>query len=1463
MTERTFREPSPNRGPSARHRGDEPPPLPPMPKEYASPPPVPAKSHRRPASVEPPERVFSPPPKLTGGRGVSLDRGPGVKTARPSKQTRAKNSSVGNSIEPESETGKGSVNFSRPMSPLNTPPMSPLRDTQPFFSPKKPVTATKQSSLISALSSNERENIRTQVQQAANNPVKKKKASNVSTVTQGSHLASGGLGGRPTGSALEVTPTRQIPSVQSTPSPSSTSQQSSVGTESNANVPKKKKKKRATSDGNSQDLQPTTYASDSDTASVQSVSSDRPRNFNTRAAGLLTKQPSIVREDREAEELEEQGNTNKQSTPKRSQNGNARAKASTVRDIGQQAPNKPPVQHETQLMPTKTADNLAPQAVPAPKPTLDISRINGKDIKRESLSPTRAAHFSTTPLYATPDGTKHQPLPRSVSPAKSALKNSPSTRGASPAGVTPSGLGLIAGHTPSEASDTTSIVSEDGYRSVPKKKKSVRVSFDDDPIIVGKGSSPPTSPESPIAISTQQMDASGRDKKGLLDVKDDAIKPVPTLPSFGSIRGRRVKDDTIEDQRQYVPTDTRSSLGASNDFVIGNVLAQYHSARANGSASHDSNKASSNEPIPPEVTSVEGSGYQSDTESNPSNDGDIVKSDQRLEKIGSSNATVVSHSTLSDENLGTPQTSSSLHPHIHGDTVPSIAIQPATPGIEESSQSAAERWLGMPGGFPVSTESMGHVDIDQSPIVEHHATDPTPSSIGIAEPIPEKISTNQTLPKPLAGEVAETLRQQSQIHDDNASDTSNDSIYSDAAEDLSDVEGDGFGSINAIIESPAIALPKISEPGPLASTGDKDVSTAADLNDELSEPRSEEGWDKAQAYWSGLSQSRKQQLEQDASQGAEEELAGRTLAEAASTSTTEPKPKPKKKKVVPKKEPETVVDQPPRTKKQNKQQRVSQVDTAPPALKKSMRGSSSDTQDAPQIRSSMRNPSATAPDSSHMRSSMRSGNLTNPALRESKTRSTIVSSGSPDAKVALQKKQRPVSAIAMIDYSRPVNGTTTGKNRVASGDAPLKPLTPVTAKANREPTAVKSSLRRQTSNGSDSSSSFTKARPTTSDGGRYTMRRSMRSSSVDERPSSQYGSQLSGLNARPASPTGSSSRRPFGTAGTSMRTSMREPVQSSAARTSKSPPRSLGFGKGASSKSAPVKSASRFSSRFADSSDEEGGPKAFGSRYADSSDEDEPVKLPARLTPIRGIPKRIDEGDSTDLEDSSAEEEPPPVATTKSTSARPNKTEGATLASGSLRGNGHSREASKSSEIGNGLVPGAAAAEKDKKKRSFFGSLGRRRESSNSIVTRANVNSPPHLDPPPAVETNRNLKSSTPASPSTSQAQASPKSPKLQRRNTPKRILSLQSAQAEIDSWPLPQSPATTDRSSRPNTSDGNGSAGVGVGRHGVAGVSGRSGLGQRGRRSTLENEGNGVVLGKGGKKKRFPLLRKAFGLHD
>lgn len=1299
------------------------------------------------------------------------------------------------SLDEERAQSRESINFSRPMSPRNSPPTSPLpsrRPQSPLSQSSTAVQLSAKTSPAQRLPEGEAQNIAYRMQETAARPVKKKKNTAAKDLTEGSHLAVGASENRTTGTSLEATPRRQPPSASSTSSPSGlASQPAGLGNTVNT-APRRKKKRIAPAVG----AQTSSHASDSDSV-VSDVSSsvERPRSYNTRAARLLAKQPSIVREDREAEEKEDRTIPVKKTQESVAQNGSI----STGITPNTSKPLANGQQHKK-----STSQPLSSQS-----PANAISLDTGSTLRHQSLSPARAAHFSSQPISNTAEELRHQPPARSVSPAKSALKRSPSPRGPSPAGFVPGGWNRSHGKAASEASDTTSVISDEGLKPA-SRKKSVRVSFDDEPVAVGRAASPPTSPDSPVILSPQNKEdsdkawyGSGRDKKkgvaGSESDQESIMKPTPMLPSFGSVRGRndQARPDSGPIVNQKKSDEQLGETQVSTDRIVGGVLYQDFVNKGNNPDSSIPQHAS-NDPLPPEVTSVEGSGYHSDTDpSTYSDDGaESYNSPTTLASSLSSNGT-----TLGQKFAPTNSAVEEEPTQVPTNSVPSIAVQPATPGTE-SWETDREDWFGMPGGFPASRDVSHFPEQSASAIVEHHATDPTPANIGIAEPEPE--AAHHEPGSPVVGEVAEGLRIQTDPHHDEESEDSGSSIYSDAAEDLSDLEGDGFGSINAIVESPVIA-PVIPATAPPESPIKRQVtakpsrpSPLARNESELSEPAEGEGWDRAQQYWSGLSQSRKQQLERAAA------------PIAADDPATEPRPKPKKKKIVVAERPSQPQDTsqdapfPPWPDKQYREDIVRAKSPTVPAMKKSMRASGPEPSQE-----------------THMRSSMR--------------KSAPPKSSEPRG--ALQKKQRPVSAVAMVDYNKSQNKSTMNHDRAASMGTQPSSLTPVLAQPKK-----KTTMRRAISNGSDSSSSFKKARSSTaSDSNRYSMKRSMRAGSVDSRPQS---ANIRSFGAHSPSPSGPATRRPFSsvgpsTAGPSMRTSMRSSMDSGNQNRTKSPVRSLGFGRNSKPTPAASKPKSRFSSRFGDSSDEDDdGPRMARSRFADSSDEDEPTGL----TPVRGIPRRIDEGDSTDLEDSDAENPPQIPQTKPARAAPPSKLEGAALATGSLR-------SGAANERGTDLQA-KRAAENEKKKRSFFGGLGSKRRDDSKVRESTDENAARAMYPlSPVASPKADRVLGEAVSPTAQQAAvspkspASPKSPKLQRRNTPMRL--------PMDSWPLPQSPVSV-ADGRPNTSDG-----------GAVGGKARERPELGNRRSTGQAVNGVVVSAKTGKKKRFPMLRKAFGLHD
>ena len=183
-------------------------------------------------------------------------------------------------------------------------------------------------------------------------------------------------------------------------------------------------------------------------------------------------------------------------------------------------PERHPIDRDQKRSELQPNDNRRGQVMPdTVGRTMSLGRA-------ESISPARSTHFLDAPQV---EGSKHQPPPRSVSPVKSAMK-SPSPRNVSPE--------ILHGRALSDHSDSRSLVSEESsVTGASRKKKSARVSFEDNPVKVGEaaegGTIPETEPLSP------QFRASPREVE--TSIHEISMAPTPELPSFGSIRARRVE----------------------------------------------------------------------------------------------------------------------------------------------------------------------------------------------------------------------------------------------------------------------------------------------------------------------------------------------------------------------------------------------------------------------------------------------------------------------------------------------------------------------------------------------------------------------------------------------------------------------------------------------------------------------------------------------------------------------------------------------------------------------------------------------------------------------------------------------------------------------------------------------------------------------------------------------------------
>lgn len=1367
LTDRSLRSPSPGRDGTARQTTNAPP-LPPLPQGVER---APSGRHRA-ASLEAPQRISSPPPTQPGGRGLSLDRAPRSPVSpKAASTTKPKLPKLSEHNETPQRT---SVNFSRPMSP---PPKSPISPTPPttgqtgwFAGPvtsggqPRPSLDSLRPQKPTALPTSEVTGIQTELQGIADQPVKKKKKRKTASAggNQGTHLSQGTMD--LTGTAVEQARAIIAASAVASEAPSSP----------------------ATANAR------TSIDFDSSVSYVE-----HPEQAKTRVGAVLARQPSLIDEAPEYDQAPERANTGR------------KVEALPVK---------------SSLDASRVAASSSPEPAPAVQPvaaTVPIESFepNGATVQRtSSLSPQRAARFSPKPVEYL-GGIQHQPLGRSASPAKSALKHSPSSsvRTASP------DVRLSA--PPSEFSESSTSVA---------KKKANRVSFDETPIIVSGLQTSRYANHSPPRV------------RGMDDDLEDIMKPRPALPSFGSVRGRKEEDAAIS-----ATAANSKPIGHSSDHILGGILAQDFANRdtAARTQTQDVTAHDPNMPLAPEVTTVEGTGYASDSESEYSehtahNQTPQVEKGNTLGKGPETIAEAVSSFQTSEHVIsGATQNGAAQKSLVEPPTepiappqpvpvaeAPTIAIQPATPAAEEEKGR-----LSMPGSFPGAWDD----DLEAQDVPEP-AKDTTPAAVPHTQARPAQMN-RQTHGIPAALRIED--------ESDTESDTS--SIWSDAEEDLPS-GSIGFASLNAIVDSPKLG----QAPGLSLSKHAPGQDTLLSAENAPPSPTAAQ-WNDATAYWRGLSEQRKRELEQQAvpkESGVEE-------SETEESSDDEDLEKsPSVQPARPETPPPTIPKQ--RLKLESpiafatKEAPIASKIKKVPNLRSTMRqGQLSGDDEAPKTRASLRSSmkQSTEPTRNsgehRFRTSMRGA----PPTRPDHTRR--YSSGLEESK---WKQERPTKAAEALRNGRP---------RTAGGAAPaLKSALKKTVQAPPVPT-----LRRQDSD--DSVSSFRRQRVTSPgrNDGIVSMRRSMKggpAAHIEQRPQSPLEKKMGGLfRLRSLPPAGREKEVP------QMRSSMRgasPDVEAPSLRSQEPPkkasrfksPTRLGFGKSKSKipesprTTAPVAYPPRFKSRIAaDSDDEEVPPTSFVSRFADSDDEPDSPQLTKTLTPVRGIPRKTgeDDGDSTDLDDSDNERavKIPPVPSSrdidsvhgKKTMVNGNRP-ASILSTGSLR---------KGGDAGLGASKFAnAPPERPQQKRrlSWLGMGGSKKRSSSM---------PPSItSPPPSRGSDVAVK------------------PNLLRRSTPTGLPQI----SEDSNWPL-ASPG--DDAGRPSIADGPGTKlGRGTLRPDVGKRRSTADYVGSERIATTEESVDGDAASSGGKrvgfnfesgepvysertgrKKKFGTLRKMFGLHD
>ncbi|KAH9995459.1 hypothetical protein F4779DRAFT_607543 [Xylariaceae sp. FL0662B] len=726
-------------------------------------------------------------------------------------------------------------------------------------------------------------------------------------------------------------------------------------------------------------------------------------------------------------------------------------------------------------------------------------------------------------------------------------------------------------------------------------------------MVVGE-SAPVEETDSHVPPSPQQLKRPwytniGRSKKKEFTLEDDEVmKPRPALPSFGSIREKKARgteerplvrphepahspampsSPELRPSSPSAPSDAEApdelSLGPSTDRAIGLTLAKEQALR------NEANISRFREPLPPVVTSIEGSGYVSDSTQTSDSEAELASSvadtsdaepitstqTTQLESHDNSQngSTVLEHKTPVNTEV-TPDLT-----HLPPEEVPEITIIQPSPMASQytirADASAVPQYFDVPGGFPEDElDANRHTQTTSKKDEPNTANTATPAD-AIFEPMAHVHPVQpETLPQTTLATTAPVGAE-----DDNATDESDESIYSDAYEDLSDIDGEGFMSLDAVIESPInkIATSQLHElPGDTpaqANSEELKLQTAKQppvAARSPEPPRDVNDWELAKIFWRSLTAEKRLQLEQEAMEEAGAEGDREEVALPIRRNNS-------RKKTAHQKQPEAE-SQPRHSKPPSS--------SAPPASADRIHAIYPKPKDKDESLS--------------------------PAPKSSQIRTTMRGEQSSQSSTGMRKTLRTNAGTGHAGQSSPGSATTQHNktDHVPSGSRQHQNnkghTMPITASENAM-SKVKPTLQRR---GSDASDSSFKRRRATQSGGlafRSTMRPFSNINSTDATKGSRRFS-LRSLSPSGSSFRGSSANNAAGIPSTMMRRTLRSnSLSSQEGKHFSIPFPSLGrFSK------APATKRSKRLSRFGDSSDEdgEGGAPGFRSRFDDSSDEE-------------------------------------------------------------------------------------------------------------------------------------------------------------------------------------------------------------------------------------------------------------------
>lgn len=471
-----------------------------------------------------------------------------------------------------------------------------------------------------------------------------------------------------------------------------------------------------------------------------------------------------------------------------------------------------------------------------------------------SETSVRSAHFASStdrPLV------KHEPPPRSLSPRKSAMKSSISSRGSSSQylGENLEFPGLGISH-PS------------GEDAMTSQKKGARVSWNDNSTVMAVEPSKFEEADTAAASNVHSRQKAYNTVDGLKPAnesplqQDELMSPRPALPLFGSVRDKKGKEP---EERQLVRPRERSLSPQSLP----------------PSTSHSTSFTSKNENIPL-IEPVKGLSFN--REQMPRNVANISKYREPLpsitastESLGHEGEDVDSSDDERFEDVLT-DTDESASQNTPRDIIPDPSSTSQL-SRNEASKANLTTVSGLPGSSRETPYSL--LQMQQDGPIPMTRSNSLPGSFPSDDNVPmlnTGDANGSVAPMFTQASGSKAVKQTQLINENKIEEESDkDSIYSDAYEDQPEATDDGFMSIDAALANP-----------PFSQSANNNLDLNADQQQKLLDHDVDaDDWERTKAYWKSLTSEERRQLEIEALLEADDDALHGSVAAKGSAAITD------------------------------------------------------------------------------------------------------------------------------------------------------------------------------------------------------------------------------------------------------------------------------------------------------------------------------------------------------------------------------------------------------------------------------------------------------------------------------------------------------------------------------------------------------------------------------------------------